>query len=133
VELARMAETWRDSGGVDNMLLADVDELTGMGCEYVLVTCTGSSGSGAAAVRSNTLFNEDGVCATHDWRHLPGPFTGAGSTMSAALAAMMAHGLAPQDAARRAQEYTASALAHAQRFGMGRLTPNKFFAHTFHG
>jgi hydroxymethylpyrimidine/phosphomethylpyrimidine kinase len=132
VELARMAETWRDSGA-DNMLLADVDELTGMGCQYVLVTGTGSSGSGAAAVRSNTLFDEDGVCATHDWRHLPGPFTGAGSTMSAALTAMMAHGLAPQDAARRAQEYTASALAHAQRFGMGRLTPNKFFAHTFHG
>ena len=133
VELARMAETWREGGG--DMLLEDVDELTGMGCEYVLVTCTGASGgaSGQPALRTNTLFSEDGVCATFDWRHLPGPFTGAGSTMSAALAALMAHALAPQDAVRRAQEYTASALAHAQRFGMGRLTPNRFFAHTFHG
>ncbi len=131
VELARMAETWRD-GGAD-MLTDDVAELTGEGCEYVLVTGTGASGSGAAAIRSNTLFNEGGACASFDWRHLPGPFTGAGSTMSAAIAALMAHGLAPLDAVRRAQEYTASALAHAQRFGMGRLTPNKFFAHTFHG
>jgi hydroxymethylpyrimidine/phosphomethylpyrimidine kinase len=135
VELARMAETWRE-GGAD-MLIEDVAELTGEGCEYVLVTGTGSSGSGATAgkptLRSNTLFNEDGACASFDWRHLPGPFTGAGSTMSAAIAALMAHGLEPMDAARRAQEYTASALAHAQRFGMGRLTPNKFFAHTFHG
>ena len=134
VELARMAETWRE-GGAD-MLLADVAELTGEGCEYVLVTCTGSAGAGGSgkpALRSNTLFTEDGVCASFDWRHLPGPFTGAGSTMSAAIAALMAHGLAPLDAVRRAQEYTASALAHAQRFGMGRLTPNKFFAHTFSG
>ncbi len=128
VELARMAETWRD-GGAD-MLTDDVAELTGDGCEYVLVTGTSARG---AATRSNTLFNEDGVCASFDWRLLPGPFTGAGSTMSAAISALMAHGLAPLDAVRRAQEYTASALAHAQRFGMGRLTPNKFFAHTFHG
>jgi hydroxymethylpyrimidine/phosphomethylpyrimidine kinase len=134
VELARMAETWRE-GGAD-MLAQDVAELTAEGCEYVLVTGTGSSGSGSGgnpALRSNTLFNDDGVCASFDWRHLPGPFTGAGSTMSAAIAALMAHGLDPIDAVRRAQEYTASALAHAQRFGMGRLIPNKFFAHTFHG
>jgi hydroxymethylpyrimidine/phosphomethylpyrimidine kinase len=126
VELARMAETWRE-GGTD-MLAADALELTGDGCEYVLVT-----GTGAGALRTNTLFHEEGACASYDWRHLPGPFTGAGSTMSAAIAALMAHGLAPMDAVKRAQEYTASALAHAQRFGMGRLIPNKFFAHTFHG
>ena len=131
VELSRMAETWREGG--EDMLAEDVAELTGSGCEYVLVTCTGSSGSGPAAVRSNTLFNEDGVAATFNWSHLPGPFVGAGSTMSAALAAMMAHGMAPPAAARAAQEFAASALAHAQRFGMGKLVPNKFFAHTFHG
>lgn len=131
VELARMAETWRE-GGAD-MLAEDVAELTGTGCEFVLVTGTGASGSGAAAVRSNTLFNDEGLVESFDWRHLPGPFLGAGSTMSAALAAMMAHGLEPQDAALRAQEFTAGALAHAQRFGMGKLVPNKFFGHTFHG
>jgi hydroxymethylpyrimidine/phosphomethylpyrimidine kinase len=126
VELARMAETWREGGG--DMLDADVAELTGQGCEQLLVT-----GTGAGGLRSNTLYDENGVLQRYDWRHLPGPFTGAGSTMSAAITALMAHGLSAQDAVRRAQEYTASALAHAQRFGMGRLIPNKFFAHTFHG
>ena len=130
VELARMAETWRE-GGAD-MLPEDVAELTGEGCEYVLVTCTGSSGSGASVVRSNTLFDETGVCAAFDWRHLAGPFSGAGSTMSAAITAFMARGCSPREAVARAQDYTAMALAHAQRFGMGRLTPNKFFALTSH-
>jgi hydroxymethylpyrimidine/phosphomethylpyrimidine kinase len=129
VELARMAETWRE-GGAD-MLQEDVEELTGSGCAYVLVTGTGASGSGVLAVRTNTLFSEDGVLATFDWRHLAGPFVGAGGTMSAALAAYMAHGREPEDAARAAQAYTAGALAHAQRFGMGKLVPNKYFAHTF--
>lgn len=131
VELARMAETWREGGG--DMVDADVAELTGMGCEYVLVTGTGASGSGAAALRSNTLYDEDGVVEQFDWRHLAGPFVGAGSTMSGALAAFMAQGSEPQEAVRQAQDFTAGALAHAQRFGMGKLVPNKFFGHTFHG
>lgn len=131
VELSRMAETWREGG--DDMLNDDVAELTGSGCEFVLVTCTGSSGSGAAAVRSNTLFGDDGELAAFHWRHLPGPFTGAGSTMSAAIAALMAHGMSAPEAVRAAQDYTAGALGAAQRFGMGKLVPNKFFGHSFHG
>ncbi len=128
VELARMAETWRDPQAEGaNTLLEDVAELTGMGCELVLVTGTGSSGSGAGAQLSNTLFDEDGVVGTFNWQHLPGPFIGAGNTISAALAALMAHGMDTVDAVQGAQEYTAGALAHAQRFGMGKLVPNKFF------
>lgn len=131
VELARMAETWREGG--EDMLNDDVAELSTSGCEFVLVTCTGSSGHGPAAVRSNTLFNEDGEVEVFTWRHLPGPFSGAGSTMSAAIAALMAHGMPAREAVRAAQDYTAGALAHAQRFGMGKLIPNKFFGHSFHG
>lgn len=131
VELSRMAETWREGG--EDMLGDDVRELTGSGCEYVLVNCTGSSGSGASAVRSNTLFGQEGAIATYDWRHLPGPFTGAGSTMSAAIAAFMARGMDAPGAVRAAQDYTAGALAAAQRFGMGKLVPNKFFGHTLNG
>ncbi|MDP3668230.1 MAG: bifunctional hydroxymethylpyrimidine kinase/phosphomethylpyrimidine kinase [Telluria sp.] len=126
VELARMAETWREGGG-DDMLGADVAELTDMGCGFVLVTGTGTSGSGAGATISNTLFDENGVVGSFSWQHLPGPFIGAGSTMSAALAALMARHGDTVEAVQAAQEYTAGALAHAQRFGMGKLVPNKFF------
>lgn len=131
VELARMAETWREGG--EDMLGNDVAELSSSGCGFVLVTCTGSSGHGPAAVRSNTLFDEDGEVEVFTWRHLPGPFSGAGSTMSAAITALMAHGMPAREAVRAAQDYTAGALAHAQRFGMGKLIPNKFFGHSFHG
>ena len=121
-ELGRMAETWRE-GGSEGMLDADVAELTGSGCEYVLVT--GTAGSGGA--RSNTLFNRDGVAASVDWQHLPGPFVGAGSTYSAALTALMALGASAEVALVEAQHYTSGALASAQRFGMGKFVPNKFY------
>jgi hydroxymethylpyrimidine/phosphomethylpyrimidine kinase len=126
VELARMAETWRE-GGAGDMLAADVAELTGMGCQLVLVTCTGAAGKGEAATITNTLFDENGVVESFSFQHLAGPFVGAGSTMSAALAALLAQGLEPLAAVRAAQEYTHGALANAQRFGMGKLVPNKFF------
>ena len=125
VELARMAETWRE-GGAD-MLAQDVAELTGMGCAMVLVTGTGAAGKGDSATISNTLYDETGVLETFSWQHLAGRFVGAGSTMSAALAAMLAQSQAPAVAVRAAQEYTHGALANAQRFGMGKLVPNKFF------
>jgi len=129
VELARMAETWRE-GGAD-MLAQDVAELTGMGCVMVLLTGTGASGKGKGqgdrATISNTLYDESGLLETFSWQHLPGRFVGAGSTMSAALAAMLAQGLAPAAAVHAAQAYTHAALANAQRFGMGKLVPNKFY------
>jgi hydroxymethylpyrimidine/phosphomethylpyrimidine kinase len=130
VELARMAETWREGGG--DMLEADVAELTGSGCAYVLVTGTGAAsapGSARGNTRSNTLYSEDGVLASFDWQHLPGPFVGAGSTLSGALTAYLARGRDPLAAVQAAHTYTAGALAHAQRLGMGKLVPNKFFAH----
>ena len=126
VELARMAETWRDGAG-DADLAADVAELTGMGCAYVLVTGTGKSGHGAGATLANTLFDVDGLVGTFNWQHLPGPFTGAGGTISAAIAAYLARDVDPGDAIAAAQEYTVGALAAAQRLGMGKLIPNKFF------
>jgi hydroxymethylpyrimidine/phosphomethylpyrimidine kinase len=98
-----------------------------MGCALVLVTSTGAGGKGDSATISNTLFDEDGALETFSWPHLAGPFIGAGSTMSAALAALLAQGLEPVAAVRAAQEYTNGALANAQRFGMGKLVPNKFF------
>ncbi len=120
VELARMAETWRDAPAT---LLEDVAELTGTGCGYVLVTGTGSAGG----TLSDTLYSEDGEIATYTTAHLHGPFIGAGSTISGTLAALLASGAAPEHAVPAALAFTAGALAHAQRFGMGKLVPNKFF------
>ncbi len=126
VELARMAETWRDGGG--DMTAADVEELTDAGCEFVLVKCQGTRKGGQALC--NALYNDAGLVAEFEWQHLPGPFAGAGSTLSAALAALMARGLGVEEAIAAAQEYTHGALVHAQRIGMGKLVPNKFHGYS---
>jgi len=61
------------------------------------------------------------------WPRLPGNFRGAGSTLSAALAALLASGMEVRDAVPEAQEYTWQALASGFQPGMGRLLPDRFF------
>ncbi|HEX5342608.1 MAG TPA: bifunctional hydroxymethylpyrimidine kinase/phosphomethylpyrimidine kinase [Duganella sp.] len=129
VELGRMAETWRESdndGDDEDTLQSDVEHLLALGCEFVLVTGT-SSGSQSDGTLANTLFGADGVISHDAWQHLAGPFIGAGGTLSAALTAFMARGAEVPEAVAAAQEYTVGALAHAQRYGMGKFVPNRFF------
>jgi hydroxymethylpyrimidine/phosphomethylpyrimidine kinase len=122
-ELARFADCWRDPGSVATVA-EDAAELTAFGCGHVLVTGIGG-GDGA---RADNLYDADGLAVSLSWaQHLPGPFVGAGNTLSGALAARMAHGLDAIEALAYAQQYTAGALQHACRFGMGRLIPNKLF------
>jgi hydroxymethylpyrimidine/phosphomethylpyrimidine kinase len=131
VELGRLAETWREAGDGDDTLESDVEHLLALGCEFVLVTGTpaGSAQGDAAAPNTlaNTLYGGDGVISHDAWQHLAGPFIGAGGTLSAALTAFMARGADVPEALAAAQEYTVGALAHAQRYGMGKFVPNRFF------
>jgi hydroxymethylpyrimidine/phosphomethylpyrimidine kinase len=122
-ELARFSDCWRDPG-TESTLLDNVAELAAGGCGHVLVTGTG----GGDGSRTNELYEHGALVASLPWaQHLPGPFVGAGCTLSAALTARMARGLSAQDAFQPAQDYTMQALLHACRFGMGRLIPNKLF------
>lgn len=123
-ELGRMAELWRDGGDADpGNLDEDVAELISSGLQYVLVTGTRDT----AGACSNRLFDTSGEVARVDWQHLPGPFLGAGNTYSAAFTALMARGMDAPTALAVAQEYTTGALENAQRFGMGKFIPAKFF------
>jgi hydroxymethylpyrimidine/phosphomethylpyrimidine kinase len=129
-ELGRMAELWREVGndsGAEGSIETDVAELTARGCQYVLVTGTAGSDQRSGHTRANSLFDREDKVTTLDWQHLPGHFVGAGCTLSGALAALMARGLDAAEALRLAQEYTYGALLHAQRFGMGKLVPNRFY------
>jgi hydroxymethylpyrimidine/phosphomethylpyrimidine kinase len=129
VELGRLAETWRE--GAEDTLESDVEHLLALGCEFVLVTGAPSNAvqgeSAAPNTLANTLFGADGVVSHDAWQHLAGPFIGAGGTLSAAITAFMARGADVPEAVAAAQEYTVGALAHAQRYGMGKFVPNRFF------
>lgn len=94
-----------------------------LGCQYVLIT--GTHEHTTAVV--NTLHSADGIVRTDEWPRLPGKFLGAGSTLSAALAATLANGLPMAEAVRDAQEYTWQALKLAYRPGMGQQVPDRLF------
>ncbi|SNS23058.1 hydroxymethylpyrimidine/phosphomethylpyrimidine kinase [Noviherbaspirillum humi] len=122
VELSRLAETWREASR-DDLLAADAMRLIDMGCEYVFVTGT----PGEVQEVSNSLFDESGQVRADSWQRMAGPFSGAGTTLSATIAAMLANGMDVPDAVLEAQEFTHASLAAAQRLGMGRLLPDRYF------
>lgn len=122
VEISRLAETWREPSTEDTLAL-DVQRLIESGCEYVLVTGTSTSNAEIA----NSLYDQSGIIRHDTWNRLNGSFLGAGATLSAAIAALVANGLDFPEAVLEAQEFTNAALAHAQRFGMGKLVPDRYF------
>ncbi|GMU72679.1 MAG: hydroxymethylpyrimidine/phosphomethylpyrimidine kinase [Burkholderiales bacterium] len=127
--------TLATANGLELRLLAGDDEdeeasvaacaarLVEAGCEFVLVTGTHH----ASREIVNTLYGKGGVVRTDTWARLPGPFKGAGATLSAAIAAMLANGLELADAVREAQDYTWNALRKAYRPGMGQFLPDRLF------
>lgn len=121
-ELNLLAETWREPATAD-MLAADAHEITELGCQYLFLTGTPCQLGDVA----NTLYSASGVVRHDAWQRLPGAFSGAGATLSAAIAAMLANGLDVPEAALEAQEFTMAALSHAQRIGMGKLVPDRYF------
>jgi hydroxymethylpyrimidine/phosphomethylpyrimidine kinase len=122
VELNTLAETWREPVSED-MLAIDATRLIEMGCEYVFVTGTQS---GVAEI-SNTLFDSSGVVRQDHWPRISGSYCGSGATLSATITAMLANGLDVPEAVLEAQEFTVASIAHAQRVGMGKLVPDRYF------
>jgi hydroxymethylpyrimidine/phosphomethylpyrimidine kinase len=122
VELTKLAETWREPSSEDTTML-DAMRVMDMGCEYLFVTGTPSEVHDV----SNILFNESGVVRQDRWQRQSGSFSGAGSTLSATIAGLLANGLDVPQAVFEAQEFTMASIANAQRLGMGKLIPDRYF------
>jgi|SRR5436190_6388765 len=97
--------------------------LVDQGCEYVLIT--GTHEDGAEVV--NTLYDESGIVREDRWPRLPASYHGSGCTLASAVAAGLAQGLEPAEAAREAQHFTWEALAAGFKPGAGQHLPNRFF------
>ena len=108
-----------DLPGLDEAL----ERVLGGGTEYILLT--GGAEHGPQVV--NSLIGQEGTVRTDAWPRLSERFLGAGTTLAAAAAAALAHGMALPEAVREAQEFTQQALRHAYRAGMGRALPDRFF------
>ena len=93
------------------------------GTPYVLVTGqTPATGS-----IENTLATPQSVLFTRKFERFEARFVGAGETLSAALAALLASGSDLNTAVAEALEYLDEALNAGFRPGMGRFVPDRLF------
>ena len=99
LEIRRLAESDEED---EPALSGCASALVEAGCEYVLVTGTHEPSREIV----NTLYSKSGVVRTDSWPRLPGSVHGAGGTLAAAVAAMLANGLDMPEAVREAQDYT---------------------------
>ena len=120
VVVASESDAYRLAPGADT-LAASAHELMEYGFEALLITGTHGSSS---HVR-NQLYTHRGLIQHYDWERLPNSFQGAGSTLSAALSAYLAHKLSLAESVQQAQTYTWHALAKGRRIGMGQLLPDR--------
>ena len=107
---------------------ACVQELLEFGCPQILATVVPANAThGAHNKITNRLYSTRGLVKEYLWDALPQTFHGAGSTLSAAVTAYLAHGFDLQEALQQGQQFTWQALKHARRVGMGGLIPDRLF------
>ena len=124
LEARRLAFAGESEEDEENASLDDcAQRLLEMGCEYVLITGTHERGPEVI----NTLYGKNGYARTYTWERLPGSYHGSGCTLTAAIAACLAHGLSLEEAVGEAQEYTWQTLKAGFRPGMGQHIPDRLF------
>lgn len=102
---------------------ACIQELLEFGCPQILATVVSSERSKI----TNRLYSTRGLVKEYQWDALSQTFHGAGSTLSAAVAAYLAHGFEVLEALQQGQQFTSQALSQARRVGMGGLIPDRLF------
>jgi len=124
LEARRFAFFDDENEDVENATLDEsAQRLLGMGCEFVLITGTHERSTEVV----NTLYGENGLVKAYNWERLPGSYHGSGCTLTAAIAACLAHGLTIEEAVAEGQEYTWQSLQNAFRPGMGQYIPDRMF------
>jgi hydroxymethylpyrimidine/phosphomethylpyrimidine kinase len=101
--------------------------LADCGAEYTLIL---DAEHGSAQI-VNLLFDESGLVRRDALPRVPDPagsrFRGAGDTLSAGLAGLLAQGIDVPEAVQEASQYTTAALMHAFAAGLGVAVPDRLF------
>ncbi len=108
------------SPGADS-LKASAQELLSYGCEYVLITGTHED----TPEVEHQLYHGMRLEERFRYPRLPHDYHGSGCTLSAALAALLAHGQDPSAACSTALGYTWSSLKAGLDLGKGQRLPNR--------
>lgn len=91
------------------------------GCAHVLIT--GGDEPGAEVI--NTWYAPGHEPRRYAWPRLPETFHGAGCTLAAAIAVLLAQGLTMESALEQAQRWTQQSLERAFAVGRGRRIPGR--------
>jgi hydroxymethylpyrimidine/phosphomethylpyrimidine kinase len=97
------------------------------GTGYVLVTGIMLPARGAEQYIDNVLANAQGALTGEKFERFDAGFVGAGETLSAALAALLAAGSELQAAIGEALAFLDQSLDSGFRPGMGNIVPDRFF------
>ncbi len=127
VQARRLIARCNDDDRAESFNAADcAGILSGWGAEFVLI----SDAEPGAEPIVNALYDESGLVRSDSlprFASATARFHGAGDTLSAALAGMLAHGTDMPEAVQEASQYTAAALMHAYDAGLGITVPNRLF------
>ncbi|KNH04594.1 Hydroxymethylpyrimidine phosphate kinase ThiD [Candidatus Burkholderia brachyanthoides] len=113
--------TQPDSDAEAPTLDTAISHILAQGCEYVLAMETGTHR------HVNTLYSKEGQVRQDMWDRGLHRVMGLTDTLGAAVAALLANGQEPAEAAREAQEYVFQAARAAFRPGMGAYLLDRFF------
>lgn len=102
---------------------ACAQEIMADGADFVLIT----GNLQTPGKITNTLYGNYRRLDAFQWEKLENDFQGAGCTLSAVIASLLAQGVPPPSAIFQAQEYTLECLKQAYRAGMGQHLPNRLF------
>ncbi len=97
------------------------------GTRYVLVTGIALPAKGAEPFIDNVLASPQGAIAGEKFERFETTFVGAGDTLAAALAALLAAGSDLQPAVSEALSFLDQSLDAGFRPGMGHVVPDRFF------
>lgn len=100
---------------------ACAQQLMAQGTEYVLIT----GGHEKTSDIVNRLWGHRKFLSEYQQKRVENEFHGTGCTLASAIAGYLAHGASMEVAVRDAQSYTAKAVAHGRRLGMGQLIPDR--------
>jgi len=97
------------------------------GTRYVLVTGIVLASKGPEQYIDNVLASAQGAIAGEKFERFDAAFVGAGDTLAAALAALLASGSELQPAVSEALSFLDQSLDSGFRPGMGNIVPDRFF------
>jgi hydroxymethylpyrimidine/phosphomethylpyrimidine kinase len=99
--------------------------LVALGAKHVLITGGDEPAHDKDDAVVNRWYRRDGAPRAFSWPRLPGPFHGAGCTLAAAVATLLAQGSSVGAALADAQAFTHRALERGFAPGRGRRIPDR--------